>query len=155
MLTLTPAQRREHRASAHHLDPVVQVGADGLTEAVVREADAALRAHGLIKVRIFSDDRAAREAAMVELAERLDAAPVQHIGKLVVLWRPIPPKEQAEPAERKPGPRVVKIVKFSKSGNHRATVSKVKVLGNQRVTPGGLVKRAKTRATSVKKRSSD
>lgn len=155
MLTLTPAQRKEHRAAAHHLDPVVQVGADGLTDAVVREADAALRAHGLIKVRIYSDDRAAREAAMVELADRLDAAPVQHIGKLVVLWRPIPPKEKAEPVDRKAGPRVVKIVKFSKSGNHRATVSKVKVLGNERVTPGGLVKRAKTRATSVKKRPSD
>lgn len=155
MLTLTPAQRKEHRAAAHHLDPVVQVGADGLTDAVVREADAALRAHGLIKVRIYSDDRAAREAAMVELADRLDAAPVQHIGKLVVLWRPIPPKVKAEPVDRKAGPRVVKIVKFSKSGNHRATVSKVKVLGNERVTPGGLVKRAKTRATSVKKRPSD
>lgn len=155
MLTLTPAQRKEHRAAAHHLDPVVQVGADGLTDAVVREADAALRAHGLIKVRIYSDDRAAREAAMVELADRLDAAPVQHIGKLVVLWRPIPPKVKAEAVDRKAGPRVVKIVKFSKSGNHRATVSKVKVLGNERVTPGGLVKRAKTRATSVKKRPSD
>lgn len=155
MLTLTPAQRKEHRAAAHHLDPVVQIGADGLTDAVVREADAALRAHGLIKVRVFSDDRAAREAAMLELAGRLDAAPVQHIGKLIVLWRPIPPKEKAEPIERKPGPRVVKIVKFSKSGNHRATISKVKVLGNERVTPGGLVKRAKTRATSVKKKAAD
>jgi len=155
MLTLTPAQRKEHRAAAHHLDPVVQIGADGLTDAVVREADAALRAHGLIKVRVFSDDRSAREAAMLELAGRLDAAPVQHIGKLIVLWRPIPPKEKAEATERKPGPRVVKIVKFSKSGNHRATISKVKVLGNERVTPGGLVKRAKTRATSVKKKAAD
>jgi hypothetical protein len=92
---------------------------------------------------------------MLELAGRLDAAPVQHIGKLIVLWRPIPPKEKAEATERKPGPRVVKIVKFSKSGNHRATISKVKVLGNERVTPGGLVKRAKTRATSVKKKAAD
>jgi len=156
MLTLTPAQRKEHRAAAHHLDPVVQIGADGLTDAVVREADAALRAHGLIKVRVFSDDRSAREAAMLELAGRLDAAPVQHIGKLIVLWRPIPPKEKAEPTERKPGPRVVKIVKFSKSGNHRATISKVKVLGNERLTPGGLVKRAKkARTASVKKKASD
>ena len=153
MLTLTPAQRKEPRAAAHHLDPVVQVGGDGLTDAVVREADAALKAHGLIKIRVFSDDRAAREATLLALAERLDAAPVQHIGKLLVLWRPVAPKEKPEPAERRPGPRVVKIVKFSKSGNHRATISKVKVLGNERVTPGGLVKRAKTRATSAKKKA--
>jgi hypothetical protein len=47
---------------------------------------------------------------------------------------------------------VVKIVKFSKSGNHRPQVKKVRVLGNERVTPGGSIKRAKRRTTSVKKR---
>eukprot|EP01041_Mallomonas_annulata_P041798 gene41798-65949_t len=50
-IQLTPAQRKEHRAEAHHLDPVVMVGGDGLTAAVKKEADAALNAHGLIKVR--------------------------------------------------------------------------------------------------------
>ncbi|MEN9463328.1 MAG: hypothetical protein RLZZ355_1258, partial [Pseudomonadota bacterium] len=58
-IQLTPAERREHRANAHHLDPVVLVGGDGLTPAVQKEIDAALNAHGLIKVRIFNDDRAA------------------------------------------------------------------------------------------------
>lgn len=155
-IQLTPAQRKEHRAAAHHLDPVVQVGAEGLSAAVLKEADAALKAHGLIKVRVFSDDRAAREAMLGEMSDKLDAAPIQHIGKLLVLWRPIPPKEKAEPREdRRPGPRTVKIVKFSKSGNHRATVKKVRVLGNQRVTPGGQVKRVKVRATSVKKKAAD
>jgi len=71
------------------------IGNDGLTPAVVKEIDGALRSHGLIKVRIFSDDRAAREAVLAELTDRLGAAPVQHIGKLLVLWRPIPPKEKA------------------------------------------------------------
>ncbi|MBK1612540.1 RNA-binding protein [Rubrivivax gelatinosus] len=151
-IQLTPAERKQHRADAHHLDPVVQIGADGLTPAVVKEADAALKAHGLIKIRVFSDDRAAREALLVTLAEQLDAAPIQHIGKLLVLWRPIPPKEKAEREDRKSGPRVVKLVKFSKSGNHRATVTKVKVFGNQRVTAGGQIKRVKPRATSVKKK---
>ncbi|MDP2000896.1 MAG: YhbY family RNA-binding protein, partial [Rhodoferax sp.] len=61
-IQLTPAQRKEHRSEAHHLDPVVMVGGDGLTDAVKKEADAALNAHGLIKIRVFSDDRAAREA---------------------------------------------------------------------------------------------
>jgi putative YhbY family RNA-binding protein len=154
-LQLSPAQRKEHRSGAHHLDPVVAVGNDGLTPAVVKEVDAALKAHGLIKVRVFSDDRAAREAMLADLAEQLDAAPIQHIGKLLVLWRPIPPKEKAERDDRMAGPRTVKIVSFSKSGNHRATVKKVQVFGNQRVTAGGQIKRVKTRATSVKKKQAD
>ena len=61
-IQLTPAQRKEHRAEAHHLDPVVMVGGDGLTPAVKKEIHNALNAHGLIKVRVFSDDRVAREA---------------------------------------------------------------------------------------------
>lgn len=152
-LILTPAERKEHRAGAHHLSPVVAIGGDGLTPAVTKEIDAALKAHGLIKVRVFSDDRTEREALLGTLADTLDAAPIQHIGKLLVLWRPVPPKEKAEREDRKPGPRTVKIVKFSKSGNHRATVKKVKVMGNERVTPGGQIKRAKVRASSVKKKS--
>ena len=150
-LQLTPAERKVHRAAAHHLQPVVLVGGDGLTDAVVREASAALDAHGLIKVRVFSDERDAREAMLAELADRLSAAPIQHIGKLLVLWRPQPEKIKAERDDAKPGPKVVKVLKFSRSGNHRPQVKKVKVLGNQRLTPGGLVKRAKPRKTSVKK----
>ena len=150
-INLTPAQRKEHRAAAHHLDPVVQIGSEGLTPGVLKELDAALKAHGLIKVRVFSDDRAAREALLGQLADQLDAAPIQHIGKLLVLWRPIPPKEAEEREDRRPGPKVVKIVKFSKSGNHRPQVKKVRVLGNERVTPGGSIKRAQRRTTSVKK----
>ena len=151
-IALTTAQRKEHRAGAHHLEPVVMIGADGLTPAVEREVDGALKAHGLIKVRVFSDDRAAREAMLATLADRLGAAPIQHIGKLLVLWRPLPPKEKAEREDRGAGPRVVKLVSFSKSGNHRPTVRKVRVFGNERVTPGGQIKRAKKRQTSVKKK---
>jgi putative YhbY family RNA-binding protein len=154
-IMLTPAQRKEHRAAAHHLDPVVMVGADGATAAVEKELDAALNAHGLVKVRVFSDDRAAREELLAALADKLSAAPIQHIGKLLVLWRPIPPKPKAEREDRMPGPRTVKLVSFSKSGNHRATVRKVKVFGNERVTPGGQIKRAKARSTSVKKKAQD
>ncbi len=151
-IQLTPAERKEKRGEAHHLDPVVLIGAEGLTAAVLKEADAALKAHGLIKVRMFSDSREDREAALGQLADQLGAAPVQHIGKLLVLWRPLPPKEKAERDERQPGPRTVKIVKFSKSPNHRPQVKKVKVFGNQRVTAGGSIKRAKERTTSVKKK---
>ena len=152
-IQLTPADRKEHRSSAHHLDPVVMIGGEGLTPAVQKEIDHALNAHGLIKVRVFSDDRAARETMLATLSDELNAAPIQHIGKLIVLWRPIPPKEKAERDGRMPGPRTVKIVSFSKSGNHRATVKKVKVFGNERVTAGGQIKRNTPRTTSVKKKA--
>ena len=152
-IQLSPAQRKEHRAAAHHLDAVVAIGHDGLTDAVRREADAALNAHGLIKVRVFADDREAREAVFQALADTLSAAPIQHIGKLLVLWRPMPPKERAERDDGARGSRVVKILKFSKSGNHRPQVKKLTVHGNQRVTAGGMVKRAKKRISSVKKSS--
>jgi RNA-binding protein len=151
-IQLTPAARKEKRGEAHHLDPVVLIGAEGLTPAVLKEADAALKAHGLIKVRMFSDSREDREAALAQLADQLGAAPVQHIGKLLVLWRPLPPKERVEREDRAPGPRTVKILKFSKSANHRPQIKKVKVFGNQRVTAGGSIKRAKPRTTSVKKK---
>ena len=154
-IQLTPSQRKDKRADAHHLDPVVMIGGDGLTPAVVKEIDAALNAHGLIKVRVFSDDRETRAAYFVTLADTLGAAPIQHIGKLLVLWRPVPPKEKIEREDRKPGPRVVKLLKFSKSGNHRPQVKKITVLGNQRIAAGGELKRAKKRVTSVKKTQTD
>ena len=150
-IQLNPTQRKVHRAAAHHLDPVVAIGNDGLTAAVRKEVDAALNAHGLIKVRVFSDDRETREAMFRELADALAAAPIQHIGKLLVLWRPMPPKEKAGRDDRMPGPRVVKILKFSKSGNHRPQVKKITVRGNERISAGGQVKRARKRTTSLKK----
>lgn len=150
---LTPAQRKTYRAEAHHLHPVVMIGADGLTPAVQKEVDAALDAHGLIKVRVFSEVRATREAIFASLADALGAAPIQHIGKLLVLWRPMPPKEKTEREGRGAGPRVVKILKFSKSGNHRAQVKKITVMGNMRIAAGGELKRAAKRRTSVKKAS--
>src|SRR3954447_16051244 len=100
MTEITPAQRRALRAKAHHLDPVVSVGQHGLTPAVLHEIDVALRAHELIKVRVFGDDRNARETVLADICAALDAASVQHLGKLLVLWRPNPEKAQAKPKPR-------------------------------------------------------
>ena len=152
-IELTPAERRAHRADAHHLSPVVLIGGDGMTANVRKEIDAALNAHGLIKVRVFSDDRAARELMYQELAADLNAAPVQHIGKLLVLWRPMPEKERAVNEDRMAGPKDVKVMKYSKRGGQRPEIKTLRVLGNQRLTAGGQVKRAKPkRQVSVKKR---
>jgi putative YhbY family RNA-binding protein len=104
-LTLSRDERLQLRARAHHLDPVVLLGAAGLTEAVIRETDRALAAHELIKVRIPGDDRDEREAIGAQLATRLGAARVQAIGKLLVLYRPRPVDEQpAKASPSRPAP---------------------------------------------------
>jgi RNA-binding protein len=154
-IQLSVAERKAHRAEAHHLDPVVMIGNDGLTPAVKKETDAALNAHGLIKVRVLGDDREQREAMYQELCDTLGAAPIQHIGKLLVLWRPKPEKAKAQDEDRKPGPREFKVIKNSSRGGQRPEVKRVRVLGNQRLTTGGMVKKAKPKKKSVKKTRAD
>ena len=99
MDTLSPAARRELKAQAHALSPVVGIGNSGLTPAVVAETARALAAHGLIKIRAAGLDRDARQAAMLELCAQTGAQPVQHLGKVLVIWRRKP---------EAPKPRVVK-----------------------------------------------
>ena len=84
---LTPAERKALKAKAHKLDPVVHVGAKGLTDEVIAEIDRALHAHELIKVRAASLDRHARDEAFDRIAEKTRAEAVQHIGKVFVLFR--------------------------------------------------------------------
>ena len=87
-LSLTPAERSALRARAHALHPVVMAGQGGLTEAVLLELERALRAHELIKFKLAEGDRAAREAMLEAVCARLSAAPVQKIGRILVLYRP-------------------------------------------------------------------
>jgi RNA-binding protein len=103
MTTLTPTQRRELRAKAHHLHPVVIVGHHGLTAAVLHEIDVNLLAHELIKIRVFNEDREQRNAMLEQICAVLDAASVQQIGKLLVLWRPAPAKAEAQPTSTRTG----------------------------------------------------
>ena len=93
ILELSSAERSAHRSDAHALKPIVLIGADGLTPAVIKEVNNGLNFHGLIKVRVFGDDREARVAIYNQLCDELNAAPIQHIGKLLVLYRPKVEKE--------------------------------------------------------------
>jgi putative YhbY family RNA-binding protein len=106
MLELAPAQRRDLRARAHALHPVVIISDAGLSENVLKEIAASLASHELIKVKVFSDDREQREAMLAEICATLDAAPVQHIGKILVVYKP-KPEETAAPKRpaRKPARR--------------------------------------------------
>jgi len=96
-VALSPRERSALRSRAHALHPVVTVGDDGLTPAVVREIDVNLKAHELIKIRVAGDDRDAREAILRQVCDELAAAPVQHIGKILVVYR-----RKTEPEAKKP-----------------------------------------------------
>ena len=94
---LSPIERKMLKARAHALDPIIHLGGKGLTEALIAEIGRALDAHALIKVRAGGMERDAREAALAELCARLRAQPVQHIGKMLVVYRE-KPKAASDPA---------------------------------------------------------
>ena len=84
---LTAAERKALKAKAHKLDPVVQIGAKGLTDEVIAEIERALDAHELIKVRAASLERVARGEAFDSICDRTGAEAVQRVGKVLVLYR--------------------------------------------------------------------
>ena len=86
-MPLTGKQRHHLRALAHHLDPVVQIGHEGVSAAVVAQIDAALAAHELIKVRVGSECPLDREEAAEAIAAAARAEIAQIIGRVVVVWR--------------------------------------------------------------------
>jgi RNA-binding protein len=105
MLQITSAQRRELRAKAHALNPVVSIAENGLTEGVLKEIETNLNAHELIKIRVYGDSRENRLAYYEQICTQLGAAPVQHIGKLLVIYRPIHAEIAAANAKKAPKPR--------------------------------------------------
>ena len=102
---LTPAERRALQARAHALDPVVLIGDGGLTAAVLTEIDRSLNAHELIKVRAAGEDRDARSDILRRVCENLDAAAVQHIGKVLVIYRQRPESDAKPRTKPKRKPR--------------------------------------------------
>lgn len=95
MLSLTVSERLALKARAHALNPTVMIGNAGLTEAVLKEIAQTLKVHELIKVRVMAD-RPQREGIMTAICDRLNAAPVQHIGKVLVIYQPNPEAHQIE-----------------------------------------------------------
>lgn len=107
ILELTAAQRSDLRAKAHHLKPVIMIGESGLTPAVLAETERALATHGLIKLRVLGDDRDQRLQILADVCAELGCAKVQIIGKLLVVYRPLPPVKASTGRD---GPHVPKKV---------------------------------------------
>jgi RNA-binding protein len=93
---LSGKQRRHLRALGHHLQPVVQVGHEGITEALVQETDRQLASHELIKVKIGESSPQDRHSSADLLAERTGSQVAQVLGRTALLYRP-----------RKDEPRIV------------------------------------------------
>ncbi len=111
-LPLSPVQRRDLKARAHGLSPVVMIGDDGLSAGVLAEIERAIKTHELVKIRVFSADRDQRNVLLTEICTQTGAQPVQHIGKILVIYRQKPEEftritkpRAAKPRARKPGVR--------------------------------------------------
>lgn len=100
MKSLSPSERKLLKARAHALKPVVAVGNEGLTPAVLKEINTSLKAHDLIKIRVTGDDRDLRQLLLGEICNLTGASPVQHIGKILVVYR-----EHTEPPAPAPKKR--------------------------------------------------
>jgi putative YhbY family RNA-binding protein len=89
MLSLTVSERLALKGRAHALSPTVMIGNAGLTESVLKEIAQTLKIHELIKIRVMAE-REQREEILTAICTQLDAAPVQHIGKILVIYKPNP-----------------------------------------------------------------
>ena len=89
-LSLTPGERAHLKSRAHTLEPVVQIGQSGVSDAVIGEIDRSLTAHELIKVKLAGAERATRTELADTLCTRTGAVAVQQVGRVLVLWRPRP-----------------------------------------------------------------
>lgn len=94
-MPLDNKQRKDLKAKSHHLKPVIRVGQKGVSENLLLETGQALETHELIKVHIADDDREARKATALKIAEQTRAEVVNQIGKTCVLYRKKSPKEDA------------------------------------------------------------
>ena len=91
-MSLSPKQRSFLRGQAHHLTPVVMIGKEGLTPAVLKAVYQALRSHELIKIKVPADDQETFKASVNDILEACEGAEkVQTIGHLLVLFRPSTP----------------------------------------------------------------
>ncbi len=95
MPVLTVSERLALKARAHQLKPTVMIGNAGLTESVLREIEQTLKLHELIKIRAMAE-RPEREAILSEICAKLNAEPVQHIGKILVVFKPNPEVNKIE-----------------------------------------------------------
>lgn len=86
-MNLSTKQKQHLKGLAHNLKPVVMLGSNGLTEAVLAEIDIALNHHELVKVKVVSEDRETKVLIIDAIVRETGAEKIQTIGKVLVLYR--------------------------------------------------------------------
>lgn len=102
-MPLSTAEKTRFRRIGHELKPVVMIGGQGLTDAILAETERALEDHELIKLRVNGEDREARTEAIKQISKSTRSQIVQIIGKIVLLYRP----------SRKPNPKLSNLLRNS------------------------------------------
>lgn len=142
MKLLNSADRRSLRARAHPLKPVVIISDAGLSGSVMAEIERCVQTHELIKIRVLDNDRLHREDLLAQICERTRASPVQHIGKILVVYleKPDSPAPAPNRAAAAKAPPRRKPVPDRRSEAPRA--------GTRSSTPGSPPRRPPARPTS-------
>ncbi|MGH1428875.1 MAG: ribosome assembly RNA-binding protein YhbY [Arenicella sp.] len=86
-MQLTGKQKNYLRGLAHNINPIITVGANGLSEAVLKELEIALEHHELLKIKLPADDKAAKTSLMATICTDTNSEPVQMIGRVGVIYR--------------------------------------------------------------------
>jgi RNA-binding protein len=102
-MSLTNSVKRQYKSIGHHLNPVVIISENGITEGVLQELDRAISDHELIKIKIAINDRNERTEIMNEACIALKAEKIQTIGKMLILLRKNP----------KPNPKLSNLIRFA------------------------------------------
>jgi RNA-binding protein len=100
---LNSTQRKYLKGLAHHLNPVLQIGKEGLSGQVIQSLDQALKHHELVKIGLLETSGLNRKEAAREMAARLEAQVVQVIGFKISLYRPNPKKKKRISLPEGPG----------------------------------------------------
>jgi RNA-binding protein len=140
---LTPLEHKALRARAHFLDPVVMIGDAGLTDGVLREVERNLLAHELIKVRVAGETREGRDALLAKVCEVTGALPIQHIGKLLILFRAAdkstaPPAPATRPTRKTAAQGAAKGARRNPVSGRTMAPRPGQILPSTRKTPQGL-----------------
>ena len=84
---LTNAEKRDLKARAQRLEPVIKLGRDGMSDALLKGLDEALARHGLVKMK-FADHKEEKKTIAPQIAERTGSALVAQVGNVAVFYRP-------------------------------------------------------------------
>lgn len=90
---LTKAKIRTLKSQSHHLDPVILMGANGLTDALHTELERALYDHELIKIKLSSKDKEEKTAITQAILDRHNATLITKIGHVITIYKPSDKKQ--------------------------------------------------------------